>query len=43
MAEYDSSKQTDIKDATVTQHFENLDDSHGEVLETKYAGKYLGS
>ncbi|KAI4778085.1 MFS general substrate transporter [Aureobasidium sp. EXF-3400] len=37
MAEYDS-KQTDIKDATVTQHFENLDDHHGEVLETRYAG-----
>jgi hypothetical protein len=42
MAEYDS-KQTDIKDATVTQHFENLDDHHGEVLETRYAGKYLSS
>ena len=37
MTEYDA-KQTNIKDATVTQHFENLDDSQGEVLETRYAG-----
>ena len=36
-------KHTEVKDATVTQHFENLDDSQGEVLETRYAGKDLNT
>ncbi|THY41778.1 MFS general substrate transporter [Aureobasidium pullulans] len=31
-------KQADAKDETVTQYFENADDSRGEVLETRYAG-----
>ncbi|KAI4849160.1 MFS general substrate transporter [Aureobasidium sp. EXF-8845] len=37
MSEYES-KQTDIKDAAVTHHFEHPDDLQGEVLETRYAG-----
>ncbi|THY28640.1 MFS general substrate transporter [Aureobasidium pullulans] len=31
-------KQADAKDETVTQYFENADDSRGEILETRYAG-----
>jgi hypothetical protein len=38
MSEYES-KQTDVKDAAVTHHFEHPDDSQGEVLETRYAGR----
>lgn len=37
MTGYDT-KQAEVKDATVTQHFENSDDAQGEVLETRYAG-----
>ena len=36
-------KQTEVKDATVTQRFENSEDSQGEVLETRYAGMDPGS
>lgn len=33
------SKQADVKDETITQYYENTNDTRGEVLETRYASE----
>lgn len=39
MTNHDS-KQAELKDAAVTQYYENSEDARGEVLETRYAGEH---